>query len=76
MSAIINSINYIFYTDILQNPLPQVSVQTKVWYADRSTFDLHITEQVRQQYMLSCEENHTSQGVFYHMIYLVRCVYS
>ena len=68
--------NYVFDTGVLQDLLPQVSVHTKLWYADRSRFDLHITEQVRQQYILSCEEDYTSQGVFYHKIYLVICVYS
>ena len=60
----------------LQNLLPQVSVHTKLWYVDRSRFDLHITEQVRQQYILSCEEDYTSQGVLCHKLYLVMCVYS
>ena len=67
-------INSIFVTDVLQNLLPQVSVQTKLWYVDRSRFDLHITEQVRQQYILSCKEDYTSQGVFI-IKYILLCVY-
>ena len=74
MIDFINYINYIFDTDVLQNLLTQVSVHTKLWYADRSRLDLHITEQVRQQYMLSCEEDCTSQGVFI-IKYILLCVY-
>ena len=39
------------------NPLPVVNVYDKLWYVDRCRYDLHIPEELRQQYLLTSEKS-------------------
>ena len=40
-----------------KKPLPVVNVCEKLWYVDRCRYDLHISEELRQHYLLTSEES-------------------
>ena len=40
-----------------KKPLPVVNVYEKLWYVDRCRYDLHISEELRQHYILTSKKS-------------------
>ena len=47
----------LWYTDLPNKPLPVVNVHEKPAYVDRCRYDLHSSEEFRQQYLLTSEKS-------------------